>query len=223
MVNLFMIVLWWPHNDTLLIWTHRQPVGLREVTWGASSFKINHKVAIISFMITIGMMINKVDPTSLSTSEALAGTRIQTSEERASISRSLLGFFFFICRSLLGLITLINVLLVDNDSDHPWLVLKHNQKEPWIWLPRDFDVLRDHNLIKWMGANSYRTSHYPYAEEILDFADQNGIVIIGICLLASLWRCSFSTSDLRYIQSNPTFRFECSNQFYMKLGWSKMV
>ena len=46
-------------------------------------------------------------------------------------------------------------------------------------------------------------------------------------LLASLWRCSFSTSDLRYIyrsiQSNPTFRFECSNQFYMKLGWSKMV
>ena len=35
-----------------------------------------------------------------------------------------------------------------------------------------------------MGANSYRTSHYPYAEEILDFADQNGIVIIGICLFA---------------------------------------
>ena len=71
-------------------------------------------------MTTIGiMMINKVDPTSLSTSEALAGTRIQTSEERALISRS-----------LLGLITLINVLLVDNDSDHPWLVLKHNQKEP---------------------------------------------------------------------------------------------
>ena len=31
-----------------------------------------------------------------------------------------------------------------------------------------------------MGANSYRTSHYPYAEEILDFADQNGIVIIGL-------------------------------------------
>ena len=35
-----------------------------------------------------------------------------------------------------------------------------------------------------MGANSYRTSHYPYAEEILDFADQNGIVIIGSCLFA---------------------------------------
>ena len=23
---------------------------------------------------------------------------------------------------------------------------------------------RDYNLIKWMGANSYRTSHYPYAD-----------------------------------------------------------
>ena len=31
-----------------------------------------------------------------------------------------------------------------------------------------------------MGGNSYRTSHYPYAEEIMDFADQNGIVIIGL-------------------------------------------
>ena len=38
---------------------------------------------------------------------------------------------------------------------------------------------RDYNLMKWMGANSYRTSHYPYAEEIMDFADNNGIVIIG--------------------------------------------
>ena len=36
-----------------------------------------------------------------------------------------------------------------------------------------------------MGANSYRTSHYPYAEEILDFADQNGIVIIGSHFLSS--------------------------------------
>ena len=35
-----------------------------------------------------------------------------------------------------------------------------------------------------MGANSYRTSHYPYAEEILDFADQNGIVIIGLVIFS---------------------------------------
>lgn len=39
-------------------------------------------------------------------------------------------------------------------------------------------IVRDHNLIKWIGANSYRTSHYPYAEEIMDLADEIGIMII---------------------------------------------
>ncbi|XP_060521729.1 beta-glucuronidase-like [Cylas formicarius] len=39
-------------------------------------------------------------------------------------------------------------------------------------------VIRDHNLIRWIGANCYRTSHYPYAEEIMDLADRIGIMII---------------------------------------------
>ncbi len=39
-------------------------------------------------------------------------------------------------------------------------------------------VTKDFNLINWMGANSFRTSHYPYAEEIMDFADAHGIAII---------------------------------------------
>ncbi|XP_057653720.1 beta-glucuronidase-like [Diorhabda carinulata] len=42
-------------------------------------------------------------------------------------------------------------------------------------------VIRDHNLIKWVGANVYRTSHYPYAEEIMDVADELGIMIIDEC------------------------------------------
>src|SRR3712207_2393302 len=32
--------------------------------------------------------------------------------------------------------------------------------------------------MKWIGANSFRTSHYPYAEEVLDYADRQGIVVI---------------------------------------------
>jgi beta-glucuronidase len=44
-----------------------------------------------------------------------------------------------------------------------------------------FKNIRDFELIKWIGANSFRTSHYPYADEIMDFADQNGIVIINEC------------------------------------------
>lgn len=39
-------------------------------------------------------------------------------------------------------------------------------------------MVHDFALMKWMGANSFRTSHYPYAEEVLDFADRNGIVVI---------------------------------------------
>ncbi|XP_068085631.1 beta-glucuronidase isoform X2 [Anabrus simplex] len=40
-------------------------------------------------------------------------------------------------------------------------------------------LLRDHNLISWIGANCYRTSHYPYAEEAMDMADSQGILIIN--------------------------------------------
>ncbi|KAK2719947.1 beta-glucuronidase-like isoform X2 [Artemia franciscana] len=39
-------------------------------------------------------------------------------------------------------------------------------------------IVKDFNLINWLGANSFRTSHYPYAEEIMDFADKNGIMVI---------------------------------------------
>ena len=39
-------------------------------------------------------------------------------------------------------------------------------------------IVKDFELLKWTGANSFRTSHYPYAEEVLDFADKEGILII---------------------------------------------
>ncbi|XP_067629861.1 beta-glucuronidase-like [Eurosta solidaginis] len=46
----------------------------------------------------------------------------------------------------------------------------------------DYPLLtRDFNLLKWIGANSYRTSHYPYSEESMQFADEFGIMIIDEC------------------------------------------
>ncbi|XP_030217345.1 beta-glucuronidase [Gadus morhua] len=39
-------------------------------------------------------------------------------------------------------------------------------------------VVKDFNLMKWLGANSFRTSHYPYDEEILHMCDRHGIVVI---------------------------------------------
>ena len=53
----------------------------------------------------------------------------------------------------------------------------------------DFDVIgkglsypllvKDFELMKWIGANSFRTSHYPYAEEVLHLADRYGFLIIN--------------------------------------------
>ncbi|GAB3274585.1 beta-glucuronidase [Kineosporia babensis] len=42
------------------------------------------------------------------------------------------------------------------------------------------DALMVHEfaLLDWIGANSFRTSHYPYADEVYDFADRQGIVVI---------------------------------------------
>jgi beta-glucuronidase len=42
-------------------------------------------------------------------------------------------------------------------------------------------MVHDFALMEWIGANSFRTSHYPYAEEVLDYADRCGIVVIGEC------------------------------------------
>jgi len=125
--------LWWPHlmSDTpghmMELHVHvadvahgsdiyRLPVGLREVSWGASSFRINHR-----------------------------------------------PFYF-------------RGFGRHEDS---------NFRGKGLDLPL---TARDYNLMKWMGANSYRTSHYPYAEEIMDFADNNGIVIIDECPAVALDR-----------------------------------
>ncbi len=37
---------------------------------------------------------------------------------------------------------------------------------------------KDMSLMKWQGANSFRTSHYPYSEEMMRLCDAEGIVVI---------------------------------------------
>ena len=39
--------------------------------------------------------------------------------------------------------------------------------------------VRDFDLMKWTGANSFRTSHYPYSEEMLELADREGMLVIS--------------------------------------------
>lgn len=38
--------------------------------------------------------------------------------------------------------------------------------------------IKDFNILKWIGANSFRTSHYPYSEEQMMLADREGFVVI---------------------------------------------
>jgi beta-glucuronidase len=39
-------------------------------------------------------------------------------------------------------------------------------------------LVKDYQLMRWTGANSYRTSHYPYSEEEMQMADRQGFLII---------------------------------------------
>jgi len=40
-------------------------------------------------------------------------------------------------------------------------------------------TVKDLQLLRWIGGTSFRSSHYPYAEETLDLADRMGILVIG--------------------------------------------
>ena len=39
-------------------------------------------------------------------------------------------------------------------------------------------IKRDYECMKWIGANCFRTSHYPYAEEMYQMADEEGFLVI---------------------------------------------
>jgi beta-glucuronidase len=42
----------------------------------------------------------------------------------------------------------------------------------------DAYMVHDFELLNWIGANSIRTSHYPYSQDVLDHADRQGLVVI---------------------------------------------
>lgn len=53
-------------------------------------------------------------------------------------------------------------------DDHPAIGKGHS----------DALMLRDFACLEWIGANSVRTSHYPYSEDFMDHADRVGILVI---------------------------------------------
>lgn len=39
-------------------------------------------------------------------------------------------------------------------------------------------IVKDYALMQWVGANSFRTTHYPYSEQMMDLADRLGFLVI---------------------------------------------
>jgi beta-glucuronidase len=39
-------------------------------------------------------------------------------------------------------------------------------------------IIKDYGLMEWIGANSFRTTHYPYSEQMMDLADRLGVLVI---------------------------------------------
>lgn len=62
--------------------------------------------------------------------------------------------------------------------------------------------VRDHELMRWIGANSYRTSHYPYDEEMMRLGDQLGFLIINEVPAVSLGFWSNELDELLPLLNN---------------------
>lgn len=73
---------------------------------------------------------------------------------------------------------------------------------------------KDISLMKWQHANSFRTSHYPYCEEMMRLCDREGIVVIdetpavGINLDFSLFRHDGAGEGMTFDPVNGVKTFE---------------
>lgn len=74
---------------------------------------------------------------------------------------------------------------------------------------RGFDMaynVKDIGLLKWIGANSFRTSHYPYSEEMLQLCDREGILLIDEAPAVGL-HTGFTATGMLGGQGNGTWSY----------------
>nr|MCU0495657.1 hypothetical protein [Chloroflexaceae bacterium] len=88
----------------------------------------------------------------------------------------------------------IRTIAVEGDqlllNGEPIMLRGFGRHEDFPVLGRGFHAavaVKDYGLMQWLGANSFRTTHYPYAEETLELADRLGFLVIdeipavGLC------------------------------------------
>lgn len=64
---------------------------------------------------------------------------------------------------------------------------------------------RDFECMKWIGANCFRTSHYPYSEEIYQMADREGILVIDEVAAVGLFKSTMNFMEATTGKSSSFF------------------
>lgn len=65
--------------------------------------------------------------------------------------------------------------------------------------------VKDLALMKWMGANSFRTSHYPYSEEMMNLCDEMGILVIDETPAVGM-HTTFTATGMKVDVASPTWQ-----------------
>jgi beta-glucuronidase len=88
----------------------------------------------------------------------------------------------------------LRTVAVDGDqlllNDQPIFLEGFGKHEDFPIFGRGFCppvVVKDFELLRWIGANSFRAAHYPHAEEELQLADRQGVLVIAEAPAISLF------------------------------------
>ncbi len=69
-------------------------------------------------------------------------------------------------------------------------------------------IKRDFELMKWINANSFRTSHYPYSEEVYQLADEEGILVIDELATVGMFKSLMNFLEATTKESTAYFEQE---------------
>jgi beta-glucuronidase len=73
-------------------------------------------------------------------------------------------------------------------------------------------IKRDFELMKWTGANSFRTAHYPYSEEIYQLADREGFLVIDEAAAVGMMSSTMNFMDAANGKPTAFFQKETTPQ-----------
>ena len=81
-------------------------------------------------------------------------------------------------------------------------------------------MVKDFNLMKWINANSFRTSHYPYSEEWLDLADRLGILVIDEAPHVGITRYHYNPGTQKIAEDNVRRMIDRDKNHPSVIMWS---